>query len=56
MKQYRKASGIDARLIVCAMESNGFTIADPDDAGMLDMAGFDSAAPEVIRNFALGEI
>lgn len=56
VKQYRKASGIDARLIVCAMESNGFTIADPDDAGMLDMAGFDSAAPEVIRNFALGEI
>ena len=39
-----------------AMASNSFTIADPNDAGMLDMAGFDSAAPEVIRNFSLGEI
>ena len=38
------------------MAANEFTIADPEDAGMLDMAGFDSAAPEVIRNFALGEI
>lgn len=47
---------INAKLIVCGMTSNGFTIADPDDAGMLDMAGFDSAAPEVIRNFVLGNI
>ena len=30
------------------MTSNGFTLADPDDPGMLDMAEFDSAAPEVI--------
>ena len=56
LKQYRATSGIDARLIVCGMTANEFTIADPNDAGMLDMAGFDSAAPEVIRNFALGEI
>ena len=56
LRQYREFSGIDARLIVCGMASNGFTIADPNDAGMLDMAGFDSAAPEIIRNFALGEI
>eukprot|EP00731_Ephydatia_muelleri_P023780 Em0016g51a len=54
LKQYRKASGIsNAKLIVCAMTSNGFTLADPDDPGMMDMAGFDSAAPEVIRNFVL---
>ena len=56
LKQYRKAMGIDAKLIVCGMSSNGFTIADPEDAGMMDMAGFDSAAPEVIRSFASGEI
>lgn len=56
LRQYREATGIDARLIVCAMASNSFTIADPNDAGMLDMAGFDSAAPEIIRNFSLGEI
>ena len=56
LKNYRQSSGIDAKLIVCGMCATSFTIADPNDAGMLDMAGFDSAAPEVIRNFVLGEI
>jgi 60 kDa SS-A/Ro ribonucleoprotein len=57
LKQYREHSGIrDAKLIVVAMTSNGFTIADPDDPGMFDMAGFDSAAPEVMREFILGNI
>ena len=52
LRQYRKHSGIwDAKLIVCAMTSGGFTIADPEDPGMLDMAGFDSAGPEIMRNF-----
>lgn len=31
--------------------SNGFSIADPDDAGMLDVAGFDAAAPALIADF-----
>lgn len=56
LEKYRNAMGIDARLIVCAMATNKFTLADPNDAGMLDMAGFDSAGPEIIRTFALGEI
>ena len=56
LQRYRAAMGIDARLIVCAMTANDFTIADPNDRGMLDMAGFDSAAPEVIRTFATGEL
>ena len=56
LRKYRKASGIDAKLIVVAMTSNGFTLADPNDAGMLDMVGFDSAAPEIIRQFVLEEI
>ncbi len=55
LREYRKKSGIwNAKLIVCAMASNGFTIADPEDPGMLDMAGFDSSGPEIIRNFSLG--
>ena len=54
LKQYRAKLGIDAKLIVCAMTSDGFTLADPDDRGMLDMAGFDAAAPDVIRQFVLG--
>ena len=54
LKQYRDAMHLPSKLIVCGMASNNFTIADPSDGGMLDIAGFDSAAPEVIRNFTLG--
>ena len=54
LKQYRKKMKIDAKLIVCAMSSSSFTLADPNDPGMLDMAGFDSAAPLVINNFVTG--
>jgi 60 kDa SS-A/Ro ribonucleoprotein len=35
------------------MVSTGFTIADPDDAGMMDVVGFDVAVPQVMRDFAL---
>lgn len=37
-----------AKLMVCAFSSTEFTIADPADPGMLDVAGLDSAIPEVI--------
>jgi 60 kDa SS-A/Ro ribonucleoprotein len=33
------------------MVSNGFSIADPDDGGMLDVVGFDTAAPAVMADF-----
>jgi len=36
---------------VVGMEANDFTIADPDDAGMLDVVGFDTAAPSVMSDF-----
>ena len=54
LKRYRQECDIDAKLIVCAMTSNGFTLADPEDKGMLDMAGFDAAAPDVIKQFVVG--
>jgi 60 kDa SS-A/Ro ribonucleoprotein len=53
---YRRASGIDARLVVVGMVSNGFSIADPSEPGMLDVVGFDTATPQVISSFARGEI
>lgn len=57
LRRYRSATGIwDARLIVVGMTSTPFTIADPSDPFMLDVAGFDAAAPEVMRNFILGLI
>ena len=52
LRAYRERMGIAAKLIVVAMTSNGFTIADPDDAGMLDVVGFDTATPAVIQDFA----
>ena len=35
-----------------AMVSNGFSIADPEDGGMLEVVGFDAAAPQLIADFA----
>ena len=52
LRQYRERMGIAAKLVVVAMTSTGFSIADPEDAGMLDVAGFDTAAPQVIADFA----
>ena len=52
LRDYRRASGIDARLVVVGMVSNGFSIADPADAGMLDVVGFDTATPPLIADFA----
>ncbi|MDR0717571.1 MAG: hypothetical protein LBF50_09175, partial [Azoarcus sp.] len=52
LRRYRETMGIPARLIVVGMTSTGFSIADPDDAGMLDVAGFDTAVPNVIADFA----
>ena len=53
LRQYRRKSGIPAKLVVVGMVSNGFSIADPDDAGMMDVVGFDSAVPELITDFAM---
>ena len=51
LRQYRERTGIPAKLVVVGLVSNGFSIADPDDAGMLDVVGFDTAAPAVIADF-----
>jgi 60 kDa SS-A/Ro ribonucleoprotein len=52
LRRYRERTGIAARLVVVAMASNGFSIADPEDAGMLDVVGFDASAPALIADFA----
>ena len=56
LRQYRERSGIAARLVVVGIVSNGFTIADPEDPGMLDVVGFDTATPAVIADFAGGSM
>jgi len=54
LRQYRRDTGIPAKLVVVGMVSNGFTVADPDDGGMLDVVGFDTAAPRLIADFIAG--
>lgn len=51
LRQYRSEFVGDAKSVVVGMTSNGFTIADPNDRGMLDVVGFDTTAPAVIADF-----
>lgn len=52
LAEYRKKMNIPAKLIVVGMTATGFTVADPKDAGMLDVVGFDTAAPQAISQFS----
>jgi 60 kDa SS-A/Ro ribonucleoprotein len=57
LKKYRQKSGIhDAKLVVNGMTAGNFSIADPSDQNMLDVVGFDSAAPHIMSSFIRGEI
>lgn len=56
LRRYRDKTGIPAKLVVVGMTSTKFTIADPNDGGCLDVVGFDTAAPQIIRDFAAGDI
>jgi 60 kDa SS-A/Ro ribonucleoprotein len=51
LRAYREKSGIDAKLVVVGMVSNGFSIADPNDAGMLDVVGFSTDTPAALASF-----
>lgn len=52
LRRYREKMGIPARLVVVGMTATEFTVADPTDRGMLDVVGFDTAAPSIITDFA----
>ena len=54
LRRYRQHTGIAARLVVVGMTATRFSIADPTDAGMLDVAGFDAAVPSLISDFSAG--
>ncbi|KAG2428647.1 hypothetical protein HXX76_011352 [Chlamydomonas incerta] len=55
LKRYRAAMKMpDAKLVVLAFSVNDFSIADPKDPGMLDVAGLDSAVPRVVADFVRG--
>ena len=52
LQEYRRKTGIPAKLVVVAMTATGTSIADPNDAGMLDVSGFDASVPAVLADFA----
>jgi 60 kDa SS-A/Ro ribonucleoprotein len=54
LQQYRQKMGVAAKLVVVGMVSNDFSIADPNDGGMLDVVGFDTATPQLMADF-MGE-
>ncbi len=56
LHEYRRASGIDARLVVVGMVANAFSIADPNDPRQLDVVGFDTQTPQLIADFARGAL
>jgi len=56
LRAYRDRMGIPAKLVVVGMTASDFSIADPTDAGMLDVAGFDAAVPGLIADFSTAEV
>lgn len=56
LQDYRNAMGIDAKLVVVSITPSQFSIADPNDPGMLDISGFDSAVPTLISDFSAGRV
>ena len=54
VREYREKRGIPARLVVNGMVATEFSIANPTDAGMLDVVGFDAAAPGIVADFVAG--
>jgi len=53
LQAYRKAMNKPhAKLVVVGMVANDFSIADPNDAGMMDIVGFDTNVPKLLSDFA----
>jgi 60 kDa SS-A/Ro ribonucleoprotein len=55
LNKYRKEMGIPAKSVVVGLTATGFSIADPNDFGMMDVVGFDSAAPAIMSDFIRGD-
>jgi len=52
LREYRERVVPGARLVVVGMTATEISIADPADPGSLDVAGFDSAVPNLIADFS----
>lgn len=56
LNDYRSSRVGDAKLVVVGMCSNGFSIGDPNDAGTINVVGFDTATPNIISSFIRGDL
>jgi hypothetical protein len=54
LRQYRHEFLGNAKAVVVGMTSNGFTLADRNYRGMLDVVGFDTSVPAVGSDFVRG--
>jgi len=52
LRRYRQTHNPNAKLVVVATTATDFTIADPNDSGMLDVVGFDANVLPVISEFS----
>jgi 60 kDa SS-A/Ro ribonucleoprotein len=53
---YRRTTGVNTRQVVVGMTATDFSIADPLDPLSVDVAGFDSAVPNLISDFSRGDL
>ena len=51
LQKYRRERQPEARSVIMATTSTGFTVHDPQDKFCLDVAGFDPSVPAVIADF-----
>jgi 60 kDa SS-A/Ro ribonucleoprotein len=54
LQEYRDKTGIPAKLVVVGTTATECSIANPSDPGMLDIAGFDTAVPQLVADFSRG--
>lgn len=55
LEEYRRKTGIQARLICIAFTATHFSVADAKDPLQLDIVGFDASAPALLSEFIRGE-
>ncbi len=48
---YRRSVAAEARVVVAAMTAAGYSISDPADAGVLNVAGLDASLPLIVNGF-----
>ncbi|WP_193319033.1 TROVE domain-containing protein [Nonomuraea phyllanthi] len=48
---YRRSVSPEARVVVAAMTAAGYSIGDPEDGGVLNVAGLDATLPLVVNGF-----